>query len=40
MGNPARMFGLEIREYLEDRNVDDPRLAALFDALLEETYEA
>jgi exonuclease SbcD len=28
------------REYLEHRNVDDGRLAALFDTLLEETYEA
>lgn len=28
------------REYLEYRNLDDGRLGALFDALLEETYEA
>ncbi|MDF1596160.1 MAG: exonuclease SbcCD subunit D [Acidimicrobiia bacterium] len=27
------------REYLQDRGVDDPRLPALFDLLLEETYE-
>jgi exonuclease SbcD len=37
LGRPAAEL---FAEYLEHRNVDDPRLPALFEELLEETYEA
>ncbi len=36
----GRAPGDLFREYLDERNVDDARLTALFDELLEKTYEA